>query len=300
MPFVLKKFKVIKNKTIQISLLQDLDLDRRQSSRLLSRGRIFRSDNSAYKISDIIKEDYIYIAIFEGHTRGLKPLFTTPNFAIFDKPSNLVIHPNSKKTKYSLLDEIRYHFGDKANQAHRIDAETSGLVLIGRNEKVTNSLATMFEEKEYKKSYLAIVRGEITQDITIDKNLKKEGKSIGVKMATCEKEEGKSSITIIKPLKYNHINNLTLVEAIPITGRQHQIRIHLHSIGHTIFGDPIYGVSEDIAQSYLNKDLSDENRFEASGSYRLWLQANYLEFTYKGVIYKIFSKNKDILAQFES
>ncbi|GGD41018.1 RNA pseudouridine synthase [Malaciobacter pacificus] len=300
MPFVLKKFKVIKNKTIQISLLQDLDLDRRQSSRLLSRGRIFRSDNSAYKVSDIINEDYIYIAMFEGHTRGLKPLFTTSDFAIFDKPSNLVIHPNSKKTEYSLLDEIRYHFGDNANQAHRIDAETSGLVLVGRKESVTNALATMFEEKEYKKSYLTIVRGEIKEEITIDKNLKKEGKSIGVKMTTCSKQEGKSSITIIKPIKYNKEKNQTLVEAIPITGRQHQIRIHLHSIGHTILGDPIYGVEDDIAQSYLTKTLDDKKRFETSGSYRLWLQANYLEFTYKGVIYKIYSKNKEILAQFES
>lgn len=300
MPFVLKKFKVIKNKTIQISLLQDLDLDRRQSSRLLSRGRIFRSDNTAYKVSDVINEDYIYIAIFEGHTRGLKPLFATVDFAIFDKPSNLVIHPNSKKTEYSLLDEIRYHFGDSANQAHRIDAETSGLVLVGRKESVTNALATMFEEKEYKKSYLAIVRGEIKEEITIDKNLKKEGKSIGVKMATCSKEEGKSSSTIIKPIKYNKEKNQTLVEAIPITGRQHQIRIHLHSIGHTILGDPIYGVEDDIAQSYLTKTLNDAQRFDTSGSYRLWLQANYLEFTYKGVIYKIYSKNKEIIDEFKA
>ena len=63
-------------------------------------------------------------------------------------------------------------------------------------------------------------------------------------MKTCQKEEGgKESITIIKPIKYNKEKDLTLIEAIPLTGRQHQIRVHLHSIGHTILGDPIYGKS---------------------------------------------------------
>lgn len=300
MPFVLKKFDIPKDKKIQLVLLQDLALDPRQSNRLLSRGRIFKSDNTAYKMSEITKESYLYLAVFEGHTRGLEPLFSTPDFAMFDKPSHLMIHPISKNTQYSLLDEIRYHFGDNANQVHRIDAETSGLVLVGKKENVTNELATMFAEKLYKKKYLAIVRGKIENEITIDKNLKKEGKAIGVRMTTCESDEGKSSITIVKPLKYNKNNDLTLVDVTPITGRQHQIRIHLHSLGHTILGDPIYGVDDDIAEGYLNKTISDEVRFEATGASRLWLQANYLEFEYKGVTYKIYSKNNDILKHFES
>ena len=300
MPFTLKKFSVTKGKTIQIALLQDLTLSPKISSRMLSKNRIFNSNKVPYKISQIIEEDFIYMAVFEGHTRGLKPLVTFSDFAIFDKPSNLMIHPISKNTEYSLLDEIRYHFGDKANQAHRIDAETSGLVLVGRNNKTTNALATMFEKKEYKKAYLAIVKGKLEEELTIDKNLKKEGKAIGVRMATCSKEEGKESITNVKPLKYNKEKDITLVEVNPITGRQHQIRIHLNSIGHTILGDPIYGVCDEVAEEYLNKTINDKTRVEHSGSYRLWLQANYLEFSYKGVIYKIYSKNKDIYKEFDN
>ena len=158
----------------------------------------------------------------------------------------------------------------------------------------------MFEKKEYKKSYLAIVKGKVEKELTIDKNLKKEGKTIGVRMATCSKDEGKSSITHLKPLKYNKDKNLSLVELIPITGRQHQIRIHLCSIGHTILGDPIYGVKDNIAEEYLNKTLDSKRRIASSGSYRLWLQANYLEFIYKGIHYKIFSKNNDIYKEFNS
>jgi len=300
LPFTLKKFSVTKGKTIQIALLQDLTLSPKISSRMLSKNRIFNSNKVPYKISQIIEEDFIYMAVFEGHTRGLKPLVTFSDFAIFDKPSNLMIHPISKNTEYSLLDEIRYHFGDKANQAHRIDAETSGLVLVGRNNKTTNALATMFEKKEYKKAYLAIVKGKLEEELTIDKNLKKEGKAIGVRMATCLKEEGKESITNVKPLKYNKEKDITLVEVNPITGRQHQIRIHLNSIGHTILGDPIYGVCDEVAEEYLNKTIKDKTRVEHSGSYRLWLQANYLEFFYKDVLYKIFSKNQDIYKEFDT
>lgn len=300
MPFILKKFDAPKGKKVQLFLLQDLGYKPAKAHRLISRGRIFDSNHNSYLISQSIKEDVVYVALFEGHTRGLKPLHIFQDFAIFDKPSNLVIHPNSKKTKYSLLDEIRYHFGENANQAHRIDAETSGLVLVGLHEKAINDLAYMFEMKEYKKSYLAIVEGKIEKEITIDKNLKKEGKAIGVRMATCSKEEGKESITFVKPLKYNEEKDLTLVELNPITGRQHQIRVHLYSIGHRILGDPIYGIDDESAENYLNKTLNDEDRFKVTGSHRLWLQANYLEFTYKGVIYKIFSKNKDINEEFES
>ncbi len=133
---------------------------------------------------------------------------------------------------------------------------------MGFNEKVTNALATMFEKKEYKKSYLAIVEGEIKKEITINKNLKKEGKAIGVRMTTCEKEEGKESITHIKPLKYNKEKNLTLLEVVPVTGRQHQIRVHLYSIGHKILGDPIYGVNDDTAEAYLDKTLLIEERIK--------------------------------------
>lgn len=300
MPFILKEFKAQKGKKIQLFLLQDLGYKPAIAHRLISRGRIFDSNQNSYLISQSISEESVFIALFEGHTRGLKPLHIFKDFAIFDKPSNLVIHPNSKKTEYSLLDEIRYHFGEKANQAHRIDAETSGLVLVGRHEKATKTLASMFEAKEYKKSYLALVEGEVKAELTIDKNLKKEGKKIGVRMATCSKDEGKESITHLKPLSYNKEKNITLLELIPITGRQHQIRIHLQSIGHRIVGDPIYGVDDENAEDYLNKTLEKKKRIEVTGSYRLWLHANYLEFKFHGVIFKIFSKNPEIYKEFES
>ena len=296
MPFTLKKHKAIVGKKIQIFLIHELGLDPKIGQRLTSKGRIFDENMNTINTGDTIPTEYIYIAVFEGVSRGLKPLIEFADFAIFDKPTNLMVHPISKSTPYSLLDEIRFHFGEDANLIHRIDAETSGLIIVGKNKQSEIVLKDMFQEKKYHKSYLAIARGEIKEEIRIDKGLDREGLVIGVRMKVCD--DGKESVTIIKPIKYNKEKDLTLIEALPLTGRQHQIRVHLHSIGHTILGDPIYGVDDVNAENYLNKTLSEEDRFEVTKSHRLWLHANYLEFTFKDVSYKIFSKNKDLYNEF--
>lgn len=292
LPFVLKEYEAIVGKKIQLFLLQDLDVSPRYTQRYLGRGRIFDEDKKPLKSGDTIMTKKIYIAQFEGHSRGLKALLEFKDFALFDKPTNLMVHPISKKTKYSLLDEIRYHFGENANLIHRIDAETSGLVIVGKNKKSEKILKDKFEAKEYNKSYLAIVEGKIDKEVTIDSHLEKEGKAIGVKMKAGD--TGKESCTIIKPISYHEEKNISLVEAIPLTGRQHQIRVHLYSIGHRIVGDPIYGIDDNTAESYLNKTLDKKIREEKTGSYRLWLHANYIEFEYQEKMYKIYSKNKEI------
>ncbi|MEA2017695.1 MAG: RluA family pseudouridine synthase [Campylobacterota bacterium] len=290
MPFVLKKFQIKEeNKKIQQFLIDDAKLNISISQKMLAKGRVFDDKNRVLQNGQKVKGEFIQIAMFEGQTRGLKPIFDTEDFAIFDKPSGIIVHPTSRNTEYSLLDEIRYHFGESANLAHRIDQETSGLVLVTKNKFSDMILKEMFENKEYKKNYLAVVKGEIVDDIKIDIGIQKAINSkIGVKMTTSS--DGKESCTYIKPLKYDEEKNQTLIKATPITGRQHQIRVHLDSIGHSIVGDPIYGVDEDIADKYLLKKLSLDERLKTIGYNRLLLHANYLEFKYKNNIYKIYSK----------
>jgi 23S rRNA pseudouridine1911/1915/1917 synthase len=296
LPFILKKYEAIKDKKLSLFLLQDLKIDHKLAQRIASKGRIFDEEMNTIAPNDTIPTDYIYMAVFEGITRGLKPLLEFEDFAIFDKPTHLMVHPISKSTPYSLLDEIRFHFGENANLIHRIDAETSGLIIVGKNKKSEIELKEMFQDKKYHKSYLAIVEGHIKEEMEIDKGLDREGLAIGVRMKVCD--EGKQSVTVIKPISYNKEKDLTLIEALPLTGRQHQIRVHLYSENHRILGDPIYGVDDVNAEDYLNKTLSDEARFDVTKSHRLWLHANYLEFTYKNVTYKVFSKNKDLYNEF--
>jgi len=289
MPFVLKKFLIKESKKVQQFLMDDAKLDRSISQKMLAKGRVFDENQNVLQNGQKVKGEFIQVAMFEGQTRGLKPLFDTKDFAIFDKPSGVMVHPTSRTTQYTLLDEIRYHFGDGANLAHRIDQETSGLVLVTKHKYSDMILKEMFESKQYNKNYLAYVEGKIDNELTIDTGIKKSTTSkIGVKM--CVADDGKESITYIKPISYDKEKNQTLIEATPLTGRQHQIRVHLDSIGHRIVGDPIYGVDEDIADSYLLKKLDKDKRVESTGYDRLLLHANYLEFEYQNNKYKIYSK----------
>lgn len=296
MPFILKEYPALSGEKIQVHLVKNLKIKTSTAQKSISKGRVFDEAFNTLKYGDIINSDLIHVAQFEGHTRGLKPLFQSQFFAIFEKPSGIVVHPISKNTEYCLLDEVRYHFGSDANLVHRIDAETSGLIMCAKDRDIESKLKLMFEEKKYKKSYLAIVKGEIKESVTIDTSIQKEGKNIGVRMEAGS--EGKKSKTIINPIQYDNKKDLTLVEAIPVTGRQHQIRVHLYSIGHAILGDPIYGVDDEFADAYLDRLLDEEKRKEVSGCHRLWLHANYLEFDYEGVLYKIHSKNKDLYDRF--
>jgi 23S rRNA pseudouridine1911/1915/1917 synthase len=290
MPFILKEISAIRDIKIQTFFRKHTDYTLGVAQKLITKGRIFDANGTAYKMSELIRDDIIKIATFEGHTRGLNPLFETEDFAIFDKPSGLMVHPISKNTEYSLLDEIRYHFGEDANLAHRIDLETSGLIMCSKDKSTDITLKTMFEEKLYQKTYHAIVRGEVKENISIDSPLAKDTQSsIGVKMCV-DYKKGKESLTYIKPLKYYENLDQTLVEAKPVTGRQHQIRIHLHSIGHTIVGDPVYGVDEIKADLYLRKELDKQERLEITGANRLMLHALALEFNYKKRTYNIQSK----------
>jgi len=290
LPFVLKKIPVIKDIKIQTFFRKHTDFSLAIAQRMITKARIFDAKGVPYKMSELLRDDFVQIASFEGQTRGLKPLFETNDFALFDKPSGLIVHPTSRNTEYSLLDEVRYHFGDDANLVHRIDLETSGLVLVSKDKVADMVLKNMFEEKEYQKTYHALVRGNLKSPISIDTPIGKDIESpIGVKMKI-DFKKGRDSLTHIKPISYDEKTNQTLVEASPVTGRQHQIRIHLHSIGHTIVGDPIYGIDDINADKYLLKKLDFETRKQITGANRLMLHALQIEFTFKKQKYNIISK----------
>jgi 23S rRNA pseudouridine1911/1915/1917 synthase len=291
LPYIKKEFITVKNKKIEDFLKDDVLYDTTLTLELLKKGKITDEIGRRIQQNAKLKSKFIYITIFEAQTNNLKPIFENFFFAIFDKPSGILVHPSSTKDySYTLLDEIRYLYGNNASLVHRIDKETSGLVLVSKNKFSEAVLKPMFENKEYKKIYKAIVKGKIEEKIDINKPISNSDSQIKIKMTIDEK--GKESRTIITPIKYNKEKNQTLIEAIPLTGRQHQIRVHLDSIGHNIIGDPIYGIDENIANDILNKKISKEERTLYTKSSRLLLQAQYLEFKFLDTIYK-FSSNLD-------
>jgi 23S rRNA pseudouridine1911/1915/1917 synthase len=287
MGFVTKEFE-IKNEKVLDFLVKKLGFSLREAKRAIDRGRVSvngkRITQKSEKASGILK-----CILFEPNGYGLKPIFETMHFAIFDKPSGVAIHPKKLANTKSLLDDVRKLFGNEANLVHRLDKETSGLVMASKNKFSESILKRAFQDKEIKKKYLALVKGEITRQITIKKPIA-VNKDENIKVKVLIHPEGKESVTIIKPIK--KIGNNTLVECIPLTGRQHQIRVHLYSIGHPIVGDPLYGVDNDFADRYLNKEITEKERIEKTGSNRLMLHAYYLEFMFMNNKYIITSKFK--------
>ena len=289
MPYIKKEFKTIKGKKIEEFLTQDIPIDSKLLLTLLEKGKITDENNSRLQKNQTIKSNFIYIIIFEAQTKGLKPIFDSFHFAIFDKPSGIMVHPSSHQLNiYTLLDEIKYLFGDKGSLVHRIDAETSGLVIVAKNAFSDMILKNMFEEKLYTKKYKALVENEIKEELIINSPITNDTGLIKLKMKTDLK--GKESTTIIKPISYDKEKNQTLVSAIPLTGRQHQIRVHLNFIGHKIVGDPLYGVDESFADDFLKNKISQEKREEITKAKRLMLQADYLEFKFLDTKYMISSK----------
>jgi len=148
----------------------------------------------------------------------------------------------------------------------------------------------MFLKKDYVKKYKALIENELKDEILIDKKIATSNSLIKLKMKVSQ--DGKESSTHIRPIAYNKTKNNTLVEAIPHTGRQHQIRVHLESLSHRIVGDPIYGLHESFVDDFLNDKIENNERIKITGASRLMLHAYYLEFTFLGTRYIFHSKQR--------
>src|SRR3989338_6723895 len=276
--------------------MQELGIPQSEAQRLIAKGRLSQNGEVIANNAGFIEGTFDFIC-FEPLTLGLEPAFVEEEFAVYDKPSGLLVHPQNRHTPYSLNDEIKHRFGHEANITHRIDQETSGLVLAARNKGSERALKMMFEERQITKKYIAMVKGHLKEPLDIEEPLlRREDASSIIRMIVRVHPEGKPSRTFIKPLEYFPDTDTTLVEASPYTGRQHQIRVHLFHVEHPIIGDPIYGQDENDAVRFLDREMSVEERFINTGASRLLLHAHSLEFIYDNIPYHVISK-EDFISQ---
>ncbi len=163
-------------------------------------------------------------------------LYEDDNLIAINKPEGMAAVPLRKPDGQSLVEVLSSQRNEKLYIVHRIDRDTSGLILFARNEKAHRWLNRQFETRSVSKTYLAVVHGVIDADQgEIDKPLRRFGSG----RVAVDGERGKPSLTEFRVLRRSP--SFTLVEAHPHTGRQHQIRVHFYSIGHPVAGDPLYG-----------------------------------------------------------
>lgn len=193
-------------------------------------------------------------------------LFEDEALFVINKPSNLPVHPAGRYFFNTLLVHLKTQ-GHKnpLNEdqefflVHRIDKETSGVLVLAKDKMVCAHITRQFEQRKTEKKYLAIVRGICPEEFTVDLPIKRATHSlIELKMMTApESEGGQPSSTRFR--KVESWGEYSLVECFPKTGRQHQIRVHLDAAGFPIVGDKLYGLPESEAvRFYERKHLTPE------------------------------------------
>jgi len=288
MPFVKEKFSVPKRMPAFLFIMRQFNFTQGQAQRVLAKGRLLINGESIFNTGDSI-EGEVEVVYFKPSSRENRPLFQNKDFMLFEKFSGVLVHPNTMATPYSLLDEIRTIAGDNANAVHRIDMETSGLLLASKHKKAESYLKTSFESRRIQKSYLAWVDGKLTEPFSVSEPIKINNDYSQTKHKVFISTEGKASHTDFIPMEYDENLDATRVACYPHTGRTHQIRVHLFHVKHPILGDPIYGTTFKAANAYLEEELSYEDRMVEMGASRLMLHAQSLTFPY-GAHYHIESK----------
>ncbi len=279
MPFVKEKFIVPKKMPAFLFIMHTFNFTQGQAQRVLAKGRLLINGESMFNTGDCI-EGEVEVVYFKPSSKGNTPLFQNKDFMVYEKYSGVLVHPNTMATPYSLLDEIRAISGDNANAVHRIDMETSGLLLASKHKKAESYLKMSFEDRSIKKSYLAWVDGKLTEPFSSHEPIKINNDYSRTKHKVFVSDEGKASHTDFVPLQYDKELDATLVACYPHTGRTHQIRVHLFHVKHPILGDPIYGTTFKTANAYLEDALNPEDRMIQMGASRLMLHAESLTFNY--------------------
>jgi len=176
--------------------------------------------------------------------RDIRVVYTDPDFYVIEKPAGLPIHPTARYHYSTLTAVLRERFvGETLQVCHRLDRETSGLMLVARSREAGSRLKTAFQRRLVHKRYLAIVHGELDladgAELTIDQPLGPAETTVRVRMAVrAVTDGGLPAQTVVRVLR--RFPDCTLIECLPHTGRQHQIRVHLWHVGYPIVGDKLY------------------------------------------------------------
>jgi len=160
-----------------------------------------------------------------------------PDYLVVDKPAPMPIHPGGRYNKNSLIRLLEERGYNSLKIIHRLDAVTSGLVLLAKTTDFAKSATRCFSNGEVNKNYIAVVKGDPSEDqIEINKPIRR--KSGHVFEWHDNQQEGKQAISRFKVLE--RLDNRSIVSCIPVTGRTHQLRLHLQYWGHPIIDDPLY------------------------------------------------------------
>lgn len=275
----------IEDTRIDKYLIEELSLSRSKVQKLINQESIL-VNNKKVKCSYNVKEEDI-ITIMDTdieHDMDIKEeniyldiVYEDDDIAIINKPSGMVVHPAVGNYSKTLVNALMYHFKNLSNKetirpgiVHRIDKDTSGLLIVCKNDYSFSKISEQISNKTVVREYLALVHGLILNDTgTIDAPIGRDKNDR--KKLTVTEFNSKDAITHFTVLK--RFKEVTLIKCILETGRTHQIRVHMKYINHPIVNDPVYG----------HKKLIDENFGQMLHAYKIGFihptTNKYIEFT---------------------
>ena len=249
--------KVTKNNIrLDQYLSQELDISRSKIQKLIKDKRIFvngKNVNSSYLVSENEIIDVDDDLSFEIHINpeniDVDVVYEDDYLLIVNKKSGMVVHPAPGNYSGTLVNALmgRFNLSNKDNIrpgiVHRIDKDTSGLLVVAKQDEVHEALSKMIKNKEVERKYIALVEGVINHETgTIDAPIGRDINNRQKMMVT--DINSKDAITHFRVLK--RYKDKTLIECKLETGRTHQIRVHMDYIGHPIVNDPVYGRSKKV------------------------------------------------------
>lgn len=231
----------------------NLNLSRSQAKNLIEKHLIFLNQKPTKPSAHVRPGDTVSGFLPEPEPLSLQAeplpltiLYEDPSFIVVDKPPGMVVHPAYGNPSGTLVNALLYHCKDLAGIngvlrpgiVHRLDKDTSGVMVVAKDDGAFHHLTKQFKNRTVKKVYAAIVYGIFSQDEGLIDSAVGRHPSERKRMST-RTRKGRAAITRWKKLE--EFDGCTLLEIFPQTGRTHQIRVHLSSVGHPVLGDALYG-----------------------------------------------------------
>lgn len=220
---------------IKASLIKVNNEKVKPSTKLKMGDEIF-IDDSLFEVPEIVPEDIPLDIVYENE-----------DYAIINKQKNLIVHPAGSIVTGTLVNALLFKYGydglshiggeDRPGIVHRLDKDTTGLMVISKNNESYRYLKELFETRQVRKEYLAIVFGNFDQKSGRIENFMDRDPHNRRKMAV--RPSGRKAISEYQVL--SEVDGFSLVKVHIITGRTHQIRVHMTDINHPLLGDPVYG-----------------------------------------------------------
>lgn len=233
------------------------DISRTQAQRLIADGQVTVNGHVEKPSYQVVIGDILDMVIRPVTPSHLVPenipvsiVYEDSDILVVDKPAGLTVHPAPGHTSHTLVNAVLSHLNAVSEETqrpgivHRLDKDTSGVMVIARNQTAHENLSAQFKKHSVNKIYLTLVRGRLTpQEGIIEAPIGRDS-SNRKRMTVSGKSRGRKALTRYKVIRY--LGNYTLLEVMPQTGRTHQIRVHMQAIGYPVVGDATYGIKSPI------------------------------------------------------